>query len=211
MFYIENGFKFYNKIAFLKNINLHFNNGMIYGLVGINGCGKTLILKSLAGYIKLDKGNVYQEATKIRTKNNYVTDTGILIENPDFISHLSLLENLIELSKLCNIEVDIEKWIKIYKLEEFKHTKYKNLSLGTKKKMALIQAFMNNPKNLILDEPMNALDEETVLTTKKIINEILNENQGVVIITSHLPQDIEDLCDEVIHIENGEVKKIQQL
>lgn len=208
MFKIQNGFKIYNKCEVLKNINLYFENSRIYGLVGTNGCGKTLILKALSGYIKLDKGNVYQENVKLREKNNYVIDTGILIENPDFISHLSLLENLIELSKMSSVKVDINKWISKYNLEDFKNTKYKNLSLGTKKKMALIQAFMSEPTNLILDEPMNALDEESVAITKKIIREILSEKRGVIVITSHHSQDIEDLCDEVIRIENGEIKDI---
>ncbi len=205
MFKIQNGFKIYNKNAVLKNINLNFMDGKIYGLVGTNGCGKTLILKSLSGYIKLDKGNTYQDTTELRVKNNYVVDTGILIENPDFISHLSLLENLLQLSKMCSNKVDIHKWIATYNLEEYKNTKYKHLSLGTKKKMALIQAFMSEPTHLILDEPMNALDEKSVTVTKSIIKDILTQKNGVVVITSHHSQDIEDLCDEVIFVENGEI------
>lgn len=208
MFKIENGYKTYNKNNVLKNINLNFEDGKVYGLVGINGCGKTLILKALSGYIKLDKGVVYQDDTQLRTKNNYVTNTGVLIENPEFISHLTLSENFKELIKIYNKDIDIEKWIKIYELEEYKNTKFKHLSLGTKKKMALIQAFMHDPNNLIFDEPMNALDELSVKKTKNLIKENIEKNQKVIVLTSHHAQDIEDLCDVVIHIENGEVKKI---
>lgn len=206
MFKIIGGNKTYNKNHVLKDINLNFEDNKVYGLVGINGCGKTLILKALAGYIKLDKGQVFQNDTEIRKNNNYVTNAGVLIENPEFISHLSLLENLKELKKISNQkDIDIEKWIALYRLEEFKNTKFKHLSLGTKKKMALIQAFMRNPKNLILDEPMNALDDYSVDVTKKVIKEILDNNEGVVVITSHMAQDIDELCDEVYKIENGAV------
>lgn len=205
MFKITNGNKTYNHNKVLKNINLQLDDNKIYGLVGINGCGKTLILKSLTGYIKLDSGDVYQDNQKIRTNNNYVVDTGILIENPEFISQLTLLENLQELSKISKKQIDLDKWIKLYRLEEFINTKYKHLSLGTKKKMALIQAFMHDPKNLILDEPMNALDEYSVSITKQLINECLNQKHGVVIITSHHKQDIDDLCEIVYRMENGEI------
>ena len=139
-----------------------FENHHIYGLVGINGSGKTLILKALAGYIKLDKGTVYQDNIQIRKRKNYIERAGVLIENPEFISHLSLLENLELVKQLCRHkkEIDLSYWISLYGLEKFTHTAYKNLSLGTKKKMALIQAFIDSPEILILDEPMNALDEK---------------------------------------------------
>ena len=101
MLKIEHGFKTYKGNVVLNDIHLTFENHHIYGLVGINGSGKTLILKALAGYIKLDKGTVYQDNIQIRKRKNYIERAGVLIENPEFISHLSLLENLELVKQLC--------------------------------------------------------------------------------------------------------------
>lgn len=205
MLRIENGFKTYKSSLVLENINLSFDNHHIYGLVGINGSGKTLILKALAGYLKLDKGNVYQNNKRLRQRHHYINDAGIVIENPEFISHLSLLENLTILKNLCRHrkDIDLSYWIALYGLERFKNTAYKHLSLGTKKKMALIQAFMDFPKILLLDEPMNALDEKSVAITQQLI--LKHRKKGLVILTSHLKEDIDKLCDHVYHMENGKV------
>lgn len=206
MFQIKNGYKSYHKIPVLENINLVFEDGLIHGLVGINGSGKTLILKALAGYLKLDAGLVYQDQTLIRSKHNYAENAGILIENPEFISHLSLLENLQIIRELCpnQQEIDLKAWINLYHLEKFTATPYRHLSLGTKKKMALIQAFMHQPQALILDEPMNALDEESVAITKEII--LQNKQRGgITILTSHISDDIHDLCDTVHVVSEGKV------
>lgn len=123
--------------------------------------GKTVLLKTICGYMFLSSGDVFQDGVKIRNKNNYIQDAGILIENPQFLSHLTLIENLKLLKEMSSkiTDEEIERWIEFYNIEEFRNTKYKNLSLGTKQKLALIQAFIHKPKVLILDEPFNALDK----------------------------------------------------
>lgn len=205
MLEIQQGTKRYNGQEVLKDISLQFPDHQIHGLVGINGSGKTLILKALAGYLVLDEGVVRQGETVIRSQHNYIDDAGVVIENPQFISHLSLRENLTLLAKLTESQkdIDIDKWIELYRLETFQHTPFKHLSLGTKKKMALIQAFMHKPSVLILDEPMNALDEKSVELTRQLILE--HKQKGLAIITSHNSQDIEALCDTVHVISEGRV------
>lgn len=162
---IINGQKIYGKRPILNQLNLVFQSGKIYGLKGDNGSGKTVLLKILAGYIKLDKGKVYG------VKNHYIQDAGILIEKVEFLSHLSLRENL-ELLRYFSSKVTekrIAYWIQYYDLQEFEDVEYRHLSLGTKQKMALIQAFISSPSILFLDEPMNALDEKSVRLTKQVI------------------------------------------
>lgn len=205
MLKIEHGFKTYKGTSVLEDINLTFQNNHIYGLVGINGSGKTLILKALAGYIKLDEGVVYQDKTQIRKRKNYIENAGVLIENPDFIAHLSLRENLNMLKTLCRHkkEINIAHWISLYDLEKFTDTAYKNLSLGTKKKLGLIQAFIDFPEILILDEPMNALDEKSVAITQELI--LKHKKKGLVVLTSHLASDINSLCDTVYHVKEGRI------
>lgn len=208
MLEIKNGYKSYNGHLVLEDINLRFENNHIYGLVGINGSGKTLILKALSGYLKLDKGVVRQNNIIIRQRHNYIKDAGILIENPTFISHLSLLENLKIIKNMCpnKSQIRLEDWIELYQIQQFIHTPYRNLSLGTKKKMALIQAFIHSPSILILDEPMNALDTTSVTVTKELIR--AQQEKGLVILTSHHSSDIDELCDYVYHVAEGRIQSI---
>ena len=205
MLKIEHGFKTYKGNVVLNDIHLTFENHHIYGLVGINGSGKTLILKALAGYIKLDKGTVYQDNIQIRKRKNYIERAGVLIENPEFISHLSLLENLELVKQLCchKKEIDLSYWISLYGSVNLTHSAYKNCSLGTKKNMALIQAFIDSPEILILDEPMNALDEKSVAVTQDLI--LKQKQKGLVVLSSHLASDIDNLCDVVYRIQEGKV------
>lgn len=198
---IVKGCKNYGQKKVLQNINLSFEDGYAYGLVGTNGCGKTQILKAIAGHIKLSSGKVLQDNTEIRKANNYISDAGILIESPVFLSHLTLFENLDLLKNMCENKksIDLDKWIAYFDIAEFKDTKFKNLSLGTKQKMGVIQAFMHTPHLLILDEPMNALDKVSVEKTKALIRE--HKKNGLVIMTSHQKGDIEELCEHVYELE----------
>ena len=196
---IINGQKIYGKRPILNQLNLVFQSGKIYGLKGDNGSGKTVLLKILAGYIKLDKGKVLQDGKVYGIKNHYIQDAGILIEKVEFLSHLSLRENL-------ELEKRIAYWIQYYDLQEFEDIEYRHLSLGTKQKMALIQAFISSPSILFLDEPMNALDEKSVRLTKQVILSYLKKENGLVILTSHISEDISDLCTDVLVVENGHIQ-----
>lgn len=196
MLEIKNGSKSFHQGVILKDINLVFSSGHIYGLKGDNGSGKTLLLKLLAGYIRLDKGQVLQDGQVYGTKGHYIQNAGLLIDTVSFLPHLTLRENLqllLHFSSKIKKE-SIDKWIAIYSLQEFEQVKYCHLSLGTKQKMALIQAFIHEPEILLLDEPMNALDQASVAITKQIILSYLKKEKGLVILTSHISENISDLC-----------------
>ncbi|HGR5364927.1 TPA: ATP-binding cassette domain-containing protein [Streptococcus pneumoniae] len=215
---IINGQKIYGKRPILNQLNLVFQSGKIYGLKGNNGSGKTVLfktvlLKILAGYIKLDKGKVLQDGKVYGVKNHYIQDAGILIEKVEFLSHLSLRENL-ELLRYFSSKVTekrIAYWIQYYDLQEFEDVEYRHLSLGTKQKMALIQAFISSPSILFLDEPMNALDEKSVRLTKQVILSYLKKENGLVILTSHISKDISDLCTDVLAVENGHIQYVKDI
>lgn len=206
MLKIVNGYKEYKGNTVLEDINLTFSAGQIYGLVGVNGSGKTLILKALCGYITLDSGAVYQGDKKIRDKNNYIENAGIIIESVSLLPHLTLDDNMALLQKIDTriTAKKIDEWLDFYDIKKYRHKKYKHLSLGTKQKLALIQAFAHNPNILILDEPMNALDQQSVEKTANYLLE--QKNNGVLIImTSHISSNIKNLCDVVYHIEEGKI------
>lgn len=199
MIEIKNGYKKYKSKEVLNNINLKFEQGKIYGLVGSNGSGKTQLMKAICGYIVLDKGSVYQNGKKIREKLNFIEDAGIIIESPDFMEDFTLLENLTIIKNLSDKkkQVDLNYWLDFYELKAHKNKKYKSLSLGTKQKMLLIQAFMTNPKTLILDECFSGLDDKSATKTREYIKNYRAKDK-IIILTSHIKTDIEELCDEVI-------------
>lgn len=210
MLEIINGYKKYKKKIVLDNINLKFEDGKMYGILGVNGSGKSLILKALSGYIKLNEGKVLQNSLEIRGKeNNYISNAGIIIETPVMINDYTVSENLEYLKSKTNYnkeEIDLEKWYKYFEIENFKNDRFSELSLGTKQKVALIQAFMHNPQNLLLDEPFNGLDKKSVRKLKELLIEEKKKGKLIIIVTHNNNEFLKE-CDEIIEIENGKVYK----
>ena len=209
MLEIINGYKKYKNLEVLNDINLKFEDGKMYAIIGANGSGKSLILKALSGYNKLTSGKVLQNGNEIRKNNNYIEDAGIIIENPVMVNEYTITENLEYLKKMSenSKEIDLEKWYKYFEIEEYKEKRFSELSLGTKQKVALIQAFMHNPKNILLDEPFNALDKKAVIKVKELLLKEKKKGKLIVIVT-HINDEILEECDEVIEMENGKVSKI---
>ena len=208
MLEIINGYKKYKNLEVLSDINLKFEDGKMYAIIGANGSGKSLILKALSGYNKLTSGKVLQNENEIRKNNNYIEDAGIIIENPVMVNEYTITENLEYLKKMSenSKDIDLEKWYKYFEIEEYKEKRFSELSLGTKQKVALIQAFMYNPKNILLDEPFNALDKKAVIKVKELLLEEKKKGKLIVIVT-HINDEILEECDEVIEMENGKVIK----
>ena len=209
MLEIINGYKKYKNLEVLSDINLKFEDGKMYAIIGANGSGKSLILKALSGYNKLTSGKVLQDGNEIRKNNNYIENAGIIIENPVMVNEYTITENLEYLKKMSenSKEIDLEKWYKYFEIEEYKEKRFSELSLGTKQKVALIQAFMHNPKNILLDEPFNALDKKAVIKVKELLLEEKKKGKLIVIVT-HINDEILEECDEVIEMENGKVSKM---
>lgn len=206
MLEIIDGVKKYGSKTVLNNINYKFEDGKMYGITGANGSGKTLILKSLAGFIKYTTGRVMQNGKEIRKNNNYIENAGIIIENPILVNDFTINQNLEYLKKqsVNADEIDLEKWYKFFNIQEYKDVKFKNLSLGTKQKVGLIQAFMHEPQNILLDEPFNALDKENVKAVQEYLIKKRNEGKLVIIIT-HINDDILKKCDYVLEISEGKI------
>ena len=209
MLEIINGYKKYKNLEVLSDINLKFEDGEMYAIIGANGSGKSLILKALSGYNKLTSGKVLQDGNEIRKNNNYIENAGIIIENPVMVNEYTINENLEYLKKMSenSKDIDLDKWYKYFEIEEYKEKRFSELSLGTKQKVALIQAFMHNPQNILLDEPFNALDKKAVIKVKELLIEEKKKGKLIIIVT-HINDEILEECDEVIELENGKVSKI---
>lgn len=205
---IENGKKSFGENVIFDNINIKFETGKFYLIKGYNGSGKTVLLKTICGYIFLTSGSVIQDGIKIRNKNNFIQNAGIIIETPQFFAHLTLEENLKLLKKMSEKITDekIDEWIVKYRIEKFKNIKYKNLSLGTKQKMSLIQAFIHQPEVLILDEPFNALDAESLKMTEEYLKSI--KDNTIIILSTHINDSIKYMSDYEYVFNEGKLELV---
>lgn len=204
---VTNVSKEFNGISVLESINIKFEEGKIYGLIGKNGSGKSVFLKMLCGFYKPTTGEIKINGKNIIKEGVFAPDTHALIENPSFLPDLTGYENLELLSKIQKKigKKEIEEILKKVNLYYEKDKKYSSYSLGMKQKLGLAQVLMEDPKILIFDEPFRGIEEETVIKIRKILLE-LKTNGKIIIIASHDKEDIEKLADIVYKFENNTVK-----
>ena len=188
----------------LKNINLKLESGKIYGLVGRNGSGKSILLKTICGFLKPNHGNVIINGVDIYKNGVFPKNTRALIDIPNYIPDLTGFENLSLLASIENIigKEEIEQTLKLVNLYEEKDKKFKKYSLGMKQKLGIAQVLMENPDILILDEPFNGLDE---ISANKIREILINEKRKnkIILIATHIKEDIENLCDVIYEMNDG--------
>lgn len=207
MITIEHVSKKFKENIILQDINLELKRGKIYGFVGRNGSGKTILFKLIAGFLQPTSG-IIKIGDKIIGKDiDFPNSCGVIIESPGFISSLSGYKNLKILADIKG-KIDgnkIKEYMKTFELDPNDKKKVKTYSLGMRQKLGIIQALMENPEILILDEPMNALDEESVKKVRDILLEIKHEK--IILLSSHNKEDIEVLCDEIYKVENSTIVK----
>ncbi|MDR0886129.1 MAG: ABC transporter ATP-binding protein [Clostridiales Family XIII bacterium] len=187
----------------LRNINLTFNEGCIYGLHGINGSGKTMLLRAISGLIKPTEGTVSINEKILHKDIDFPESIGVLIETPDFWRNYTAIEVLSSLGRIKKIvsEDDIINALNRVGLEPRDKRTIKKFSLGMKQRLGIAQAIMEKPKILLLDEPTNALDKSGISLIEEIIKE--ESSRGtIIIIASHNTHDLSN-CDSLIEIENG--------
>lgn len=187
----------------LDKVNVKFEEGKIYGIVGINGSGKTMLMRALTGLIIPTGGRVMVNDVEMR-RGDFLQNAGIMIENPEFLPNYSGFGNLKLISRIkkkVNDE-EIRKVLEKVGLPEKK--KYKKYSLGMKKRLGIAAAIMESPEILVLDEPFNALDTAGCGILKSILADYKEEGKTV-IISSHDKMVTEEVCDEIITMENGKI------
>lgn len=196
-------------ITILDHVSLHFESGNIYGIVGQNGSGKTMLLRALAGLIAASEGKVIVDGKVLGKEISFPQDVGILIEKPEFLGYLSGLDNLRLLAEIKGIisEEEIKKYMRLFDLDPLSKKTVRKYSLGMKQKLGIIQAIMENQQLLILDEPFNALDEKSVEKLHTIFLEYKKEGR-LIILTSHHKEDIDSLCDYTYKMEEGRMLHI---
>lgn len=205
---INNVSKEFKEINILKNVNLELHSGKIYGLIGRNGSGKSVLLKIICGFYNATSGNITLDGEDYIKNKSFPKDTRALIEKPNFLPNLTGLENLKLLASIQNKigEKEILETLEKVNLKGEENKKYSKYSLGMKQKLGIAQVLMEDPKLIILDEPFNGVENETA---KQIRNVLLQEKEKgkLIIIASHIKEDIELLADEVYEVDNGTITK----
>ncbi len=208
---IKNVTKIINKNVILDHINLSMERGKIYGLRGKNGSGKTMLLRAICGLIRLNEGQVVIDGKPLGKRQEFPPSVGALIENPGFIENYSGYRNLVDLASIQK-KIGTEEIIHILEvvgLDPMDKKKVKNYSLGMRQKLGIAATIMESPDLVILDEPTNALDEESV---RKLHDILLQEKvrNALVIVASHDSDELDSLCDEIIIVDGGHIKKEQR-
>lgn len=203
---IEKLTKKYGTTTVLNDINLDIEEGKIYGLVGRNGSGKTMLLKCICGFVVPTSGRVIVDGNEIGKDIDIPSDMGLIIETPGFLNNYSGYNNLKFLAMIKGIakKDDINNALHLVGLSEAGKKHVSKYSLGMRQRLGIAQAIMEDPKLLILDEPMNGLDNNGVDDIRKLLLNLKSKGKTVVL-ASHSKDDIELLCDKVIELDKGTI------
>ena len=203
---INNLVKSYQNTCVLNHVSIRMESGKIYGLVGRNGSGKTLLLKHICGFAKPTSGSVAIDGKQIGNDVDMPENCGIILETPGFLPEYSGMKN-IQLLSVINGKIgidDIRRTIKLVGLDPDDKKHVGKYSLGMKQRLGIAQALMEDPDILLLDEPLNGLDNEGVEEMRQVILQQKEEGK-LVVIASHSKEDIDLLCDEIFRFDKGNV------
>lgn len=205
----ENVCKSFRQEVVLKDVNFELEKGKIYGFVGRNGSGKTVIFKMITGLMRPTTGQIFLDDVNMTHAKQFPKSIGALIETPGFIPHYSGLKNLKILNGLSSKPATLEEIkgsMSLVGLDPDNKKSVRTYSLGMRQKLGIAQAIMNKPDLLILDEPMNGLDEESVKRMREFFRDLKEAHGVTILLASHNKEDIQILCDELFHISNGTLK-----
>ena len=203
---IRNLTKRYGNETVLDKITMKLSSGKIYGFIGRNGSGKTLLMKHICGFVKPSSGEIYINGRMVGKDMDIPENTGIIIENPGFLPDYSGLMNLRFLAALRGKigRTEIREYMKLVGLDPDSKKHVGKYSLGMRQRLGLAQALMEDPEILLLDEPLSGLDNDGV---QEMYNVLLEQKKRgkLIILASHSKEDIGTLCDEIFRFDKGSV------
>lgn len=199
--------KKFKKDQIIKPLSLSFQGGNVYGFIGRNGSGKTVLMKLISGFLKPDTGYVEVNEKVLGRDCDFPDQMGVLIENPGFLRHCTGYQNLKYLARIKN-QID-EKQIRLVMeymgLDWKSRKKTGSYSLGMRQRLGIAQAIMEHPEIILLDEPMNGLDDQGVDLVRELLLDMKKDSK-LVILSSHNMEDIEKLCDITYKFVDGEIR-----
>lgn len=203
---VENMTKKFGETTVLDGISLTFEKNKIYGLIGRNGSGKTMLLKCICGFVIPTSGTIHVDGKQIGKDIDVPESVGMIIEAPGFLPTFDGYTNLKFLAAINNVisKEQILSVIEKVGLDPKSKRHVGKYSLGMRQRLGLAQALMEDPNILILDEPMNGLDNEGVADIRNLLLEL--KDQGTtIILASHGKEDIDILCDTVFELDRGKI------
>lgn len=206
MIKIKDATKNIGKKTVLDHVSLSLEDGKIFGLRGRNGAGKTMLLRAIAGLIRLDSGEILVDGQEIHKDIDFPKELGLLIENNNVLPDFTLKKNLQILAKIKKVANDtmIDDAIKRVGLDPNDKRKVRQYSLGMKQRAAIAQAIFEKPALILLDEPTNAIDYDGV-QEMRVLFEAEKQRGASIILASHNPEDLNILADEIISMSDGRV------
>ena len=191
----------------LDHVNLRVEQGTIVGIIGRNGSGKTVLLKLMCGLLRPTSGTVTVFGEQLGKQRDFSADTGLLIETPEFLPYQSAYQSLYALSLIRRKvgKEEIKAVLRQVGLDPESRKPVGKYSLGMRQRLGIAQALMEQPKLLLLDEPMNGLDSAGAEDFRQLFR-CLREQGTTIVLATHIREDIEGLCERVYQIENGRLE-----
>lgn len=193
-------------VPIINSISMKLVSGNVYGFQGINGSGKTMLMRLICGLIYPTKGEIIIDGKRLGKEITFPQSVGLLLENPAFLDSYTGYENLEMLASIKNIitREEIHEAITSVGLDPLDKRKYKKFSLGMKQRLGIAAAIMEKPDILILDEPTNSLDSSGVSLVKTIIAKE-RERGAIIILACHDLPVLQDVSDEIFLLEQGKI------
>lgn len=208
---LKNITKKFGETVVLDNITLTLEKGKIYGLIGRNGSGKSVLLKIICSFYEPTHGQVLYDGCDINKEGIYPPDTRALIEKPNFLPELTGKENLLLLASIQKRvgEKEILETLRKVDLYDERDKKYHKYSLGMKQKLGIAQVLMEDPQVLILDEAFNGLDDKSANKIRSLLIEEKKRGK-IILLATHIKEDVDTLCDYVYQLDAGNLKEISK-
>ena len=203
---VDNVTKIIKKVKVLDHVSLEFESGEITGLKGINGSGKTMIMRIISGLIRPTEGKVFINGRELKKEMDFPESIGVLIDSPAFLDGYSAYDNLRYMASVKNkvSGEEIKDLLKKVELADAGKKKYKYFSLGMKQRLGIAAAIMEHPDIILIDEPTNALDSKSVEMVKCILQQE-KERGALIVLTCHDYSVLKELSDSIYFIEEGRV------
>ena len=213
MIEIKNVTKKYGDNVALKDVSFNVNDGEIFAFIGHNGAGKTTLIKSIVGIHDFDEGDILINGKSIKEspvackkEMAFVPDNPELYEQMKAIDFINFICDMYEVPQDIR-EKKINKYAKMFEIDNNLNDTIESFSHGMKQKIALISALAHDPKILIMDEPFVGLDPKAVFDVKEIMNEMIKDGK-IIFFSTHILDVAEKLCSRVAIIKNGKLVKV---
>lgn len=208
---VQHVFKEFRGELALNDVHRDFESGKIHGIIGNNGSGKTVLFKCICGFMPVTRGKILVDYEQVGRGRDFPDDLGIIIETPGFLPQYSAQKNLELLASLRRRadRAKVAATIRRVGLDPEARKPVGKFSLGMRQRLGIAQAIMEDPRLLILDEPMNGLDKHGVAEIRELLKGLRGEGKTI-LLASHNAADIDELCDTVCEMDAGVLRMVRE-